>query len=454
MSERDDETTDLGRRFPADFVWGFAASAYQIEGAARKDGRGASIWDTFSRQPGAVVDGHTGDVACDHYHRYREDVRLMAELGATAYRFSISWPRVLPTGTGSVNQRGVDFYRRLVEELHSAGVEPTVNLFHWDLPQALQDRGGFANPDVIGWFTDYAHLMATRLGDTVTDWMTFNEPAVYAFLAHADGIHAPGLRRWPTAMRVADNQLRAHAASVEAIRSAVPNARIGVAVDLNHVVPATDSEQDRMAADQYRAARDTWFLDPLFGRGYPALGLAAHRAAGHLEGVELSDPPPGRLDYVGVNYYRQESVKADSDRPFDWHLASPPDAELTGMEWEVVPDGLLQSLLWVHRDYSPPEIIISENGAAYEDRVEADGQVRDANRQRYLERHVAKAADAIDAGVPLIGYFAWSLLDNFEWSFGYTKRFGLVHVDFATQQRTIKESGRWYSALISAARGG
>jgi beta-glucosidase len=204
----------LARRFPSDFKWGFAASAYQIEGAAREDGRGPSIWDTFSHPPGKVANGDTGDAACDHYHRYAEDVRLMAELGADAYRFSVSWPRIFPAGTGRVNQRGVDFYRRLVDELRAAGVEPTVNLFHWDLPQALQDRGGFANPDISGWFADFADVVANRLGDSVSDWMTFNEPAVYAFLAHADGVHAPGIRHWPTAMKVADNQLRAHAAAV------------------------------------------------------------------------------------------------------------------------------------------------------------------------------------------------------------------------------------------------
>jgi len=291
--EFDTNPEALAQRFPKDFTWGFAASAYQIEGAASEDGRGPSIWDTFSHTPGKTANGDTGDVACDHYHRYRDDVRLMAELGAMAYRFSISWPRVMPEGFGAVNQRGLDFYRRLVDELAAAGVEPTLNLFHWDLPQALQDGGGFANPEIVGRFADFAHLMATKLGDTVTDWMTFNEPAVYAFLGHADGIHAPGLTHWPTAIRVADNELRAHAAAVDAIKSEVPAARIGVAVDINHFAPATDSDLDVRAAAAYRATRDTWFLDPFFGRGYPALGVEQHRAAGHLEGVDLAAPPMG-----------------------------------------------------------------------------------------------------------------------------------------------------------------
>ena len=444
---------ELAKRFPAGFVWGFAASAYQVEGAAIEDGRGPSIWDTFCRQPGAVVNGDNGDVACDHYHRYRDDARLMGELGASAHRFSVSWPRVLPTGSGQVNERGVDFYQRLVDALLGAGVQPMLNVFHWDLPQALQDRGGFANPEIVGWFADYAALLASRLGDRITDWMTLNEPAVFAFLAHADGIHAPGLRDWPTAMRVADHELRAHAAAAEAIRAAVPRPRIGIAVDVNQATPATDSERDHVAAEEWHATRDGWFLDPLFGRGYPAVGLRAHQAAGHLEGVELSDPPAGGLDYLGLNYYRRETVAANSDQPFDWQVAPPADAELTDMGWHVAPDGLRDVLLQLQAEYSPAEIVISENGAAYRDVVDGDGQIRDAAREAYLVRHIAATADALAAGIPVTGYYVWSLLDNFEWSYGYTKRFGLVHVDFATQRRTVKQSGRWYQGLLAENRG-
>jgi beta-glucosidase len=447
-----DDNAALAKRFPADFTWGFAASAYQIEGATTEDGRGVSIWDTFSRKPGAVVNGHNGDVACDHYHRYREDIGLMAELGAAAYRFSVGWPRVMPAGVGAVNQRGLDFYERVVDELLAVGIQPTVNLFHWDLPQALQDRGGFANPESIGWFADFASLVAARLGDRVTDWMTFNEPAVYAFLAHADGIHAPGIRHWPTAIRVADNQLRAHAAAVDAIHAVVTSPRIGVAFDVNLIAPASDSERDRRAAELASAARDAWFLDPLFGRGYPALGLEAHRAAGHLEGVDLTDPPDGRLDYLGLNYYRQDTFAADSDEPFDWHQVTSPGAETTDMGWEVVPDGLRTVLLDLKERYSPPDIVISENGAAYPDAVGADRQVHDGDRISYLARHIEAVADARDAGVPVSGYYVWSLLDNFEWSWGYTKRFGLIHVDFDSQERRVKDSGRWYQGLIASTR--
>ncbi len=442
----------LAAQFPPGFVWGFAASAYQIEGAADEDGRGRSIWDTFARIPGAIADGSTGDVACDHYHRYAEDAALMARIGAKDYRFSVSWSRVQPEGTGAANEPGLDFYDRLVDALLAAGVQPLVNLFHWDLPQALQDRGGFANPGIVDAFVEFATLVAGRIGDRVSDWMTFNEPAVFAYLGHADGIHAPGLRDWPTALRVADNQLRAHAAAGAALRSLVKEARIGVAFDMNQVAPSADTDRDRRAAATWSAARDAWFLDPLFGRGYPQAGLEAHAAAGHLEGVELSDPPAGDLDYLGLNYYRRDAVSARSDRPFDFEVGPRPGTERTQMGWEVAPDGLRDVLLDLHAVYAPREIVITENGAAYPDTVDPDGRIHDAQRVSYLARHIAAAGEALAAGVPLTGYHAWSLLDNYEWSLGYTRRFGLVHVDFETQRRTLKDSAGWYGRLIAASR--
>ena len=445
----DTDPVRLARSFPADFTWGFAASAYQIEGAATEDGRGASIWDTFARQPGAIADGSTGDVACDHYRRYPEDVRLMADLGARAYRFSVSWSRVLPTGTGPVNQLGLDFYERLVDALLGAGIQPLINVFHWDLPQALQERGGFANRDVVGWFTDYAALLASTLGDRVKDWMTFNEPAVFAFLGHADGIHAPGLRDWPTAIRVADNELRAHAAAAKAIRGLVRDSKIGVAFDVNQVAPATDSDRDRVAASEWSAARDAWFLDPLFGRGYPTRGLEVHREAGHLEGVDLAEPPAGDLDYLGLNYYRRDSVRALSDRPFDWEIGAVPGSEQTQMGWHVASDGLSDTLIDLNQTYGPREIVVTENGAAYPDSIDQDGQVRDVARLGYLARHIAAVSDALAAGVPVTGYYVWSLLDNYEWSLGYTRRFGLIHVDFGSQRRTPKDSALWFQRLVA-----
>ena len=450
-TELDRDPSALAATFPPDFAWGFAASAYQIEGGATEDGRGRSVWDTFSRVPGAIADGSTGDDACDHYHRFDEDVALMARAGAKAYRFSVSWPRVQPEGQGPANELGLEFYDRLVDALLAAGIRPLVNLFHWDLPQALQDGGGFADPQVVDRFAEYASLVAARLRGRVTDWMTFNEPAVFAFLGHADGIHAPGLQDWPTALRVADNQLRAHAAAAAAIRSHVRKARIGIAIDVNQVVPATDTDRDREAAAQWSAARDAWFLDPLFGRGYPQLGLAAHGSAGHMRGVQLADPPPGDLDYLGLNYYRRDRVSALSDRAFDWEIGPGPDTEQTHMGWEVAPDGLRDVLLALHRDYAPREIVITENGAAYPDTVDPDGHVHDDQRVGYLARHIAAAGEALAAGVPLTGYHVWSLLDNFEWSLGYSRRFGLVHVDFETQRRTPKDSADWYARLIAAA---
>ena len=375
----------MAARFGRDFAWGFAASAYQVEGAAAQDGRGPSIWDTFARQPGAVVNGDNGDVACDHYHRYREDVALMAELGASAYRFSISWPRVLPQGTGTVNVRGVDFYQRLVDELLAAGVQPMVNLFHWDLPQALQDRGGFANPEVVGWFSDYTALMVSRLGDRVSDWMTFNEPAVYAFLGHADGIHAPGLRNWPTAIKVADNELRAHAAAAEVIRSAIPSARVGVAIDVNQAVPATDS--GRRCARCQALARNARLVVPR-----PAATAVDTRLTGWRriatpatsKGWSCLRRRAGELDYIGLNYYRRETVHARSDRAFDWYDEVPAGAEVTAMGWHVAPDGLREILLELTRRYSPKKIVISENGAAYDDAV-SGGWI--GGRRRSTELH-------------------------------------------------------------------
>jgi beta-glucosidase len=319
------------------------------------------------------------------------------------------------------------------------------------MPRALEDRGGFANPDVVGWFSDFAAVIAGRLGDRVGDWMTFNEPACHAFLGYADGIHAPGLRDWPTALRVADHELRAHAGATRVIRDLVPGAKVGMAIDVNQVAPATGSELDRIAAARWSSARDGWFLDPLFGRGYPSLGLEAHRDAGHLDGIELDHPPAGDLDYLGLNFYRRDSVFARSDRAFDWDLGTPAGVELTHMGWHVAPDGLLDTLLDLHRTYAPREIIVTENGAAYPDVLEPDGRVRDPARVSYLVRHLGAVADAIEAGVPVTGYHAWSLLDNYEWSLGYTRRFGLVHVDYATQRRTPKDSAAWFRRLVAAA---
>ncbi len=400
----------LAERFPPGFLWGTATAAYQIEGAWDADGKGPSIWDEFCRRPGAVANGDTGDVACDHFNRFHDDVELMAELGLSAYRFSISWPRVLPDGEGTPNEAGLAFYGRLVDALLEHGIRPFATLFHWDLPLALHERGGWEAPESPAWFAQYAGLVSERLGDRVHDWITINEPEVVYSHGYLDGVHAPGIRDESRAERVAGNLVRAHEAGLEAIRVAAPAARVGIALSLAPVHAATP--EAAAARDQLRNRR---FLDPIVGAGAP-------------------------LDFLGVNYYTREVV------------GPPPDGvERTATGWEVYPAGLTETLLRLHREYDPIELLVTENGAAYDDAVGPDGEVDDQDRVLYLERHLAAAADAIDAGVPLAGYFAWSLLDNFEWAEGYTKRFGIVRVDYETQRRTVKASGRRYAELARAA---
>jgi beta-glucosidase len=448
------EVAGLAGRFPAGFTWGVATSAYQIEGAANADGRAPSIWDTFSHEPGRVENGETGDVASDHYHHLSEDLDLLVRLGVSAYRFSVSWPRVLPVGVGAANEPGLAFYDRLVDGLLERQIEPMLTLYHWDLPQALQDRGGWTNPDMVEWFADYAGLLADRFGDRVTHWLTLNEPQVFAFTGNAHGVHAPGLRDWPTALRVADVALRAHAAAGSRIRAAAPSARIGASINVNFVDPASDGEADRAAAARHSALNHGWFLDPLFGRGYPSLAMEAHAAAGHLDDLDLPPPPAGDLDFLGLNYYTREVIASDPSAPFGTTGAAVPDVERTTMGWEVYPDGLRQVLLRLHRDYAPPAILVTENGAAFPDpEPDRDGPVPDDQRRRFLERHVSATADAMAQGVPVSGFYVWSLLDNFEWAKGYSQRFGIVHVDYATLRRTLKGSGEWYASLVRAARG-
>jgi beta-glucosidase len=399
-----------GRALAEGFLWGTATAAYQIEGAWDADGKGASIWDEFCRLPGAIKDGSTGEVACDHYHRYREDVELMAELGLNAYPFSISWPRVLPAGDGAPNQAGLTFYDRLVDVLTERGIRPFANLYHWDLPLALHERGGWEAHDAPRWFADYARLVVERLGDRVRDWVTLNEPEVIDSHGYAQGVHAPGIEDEERADRVAANLVRAHTAATEAIRAAAPGARVGIALSLSPVHASTPEAAE--ARDEIRNRR---FLDPVTRVGPP-------------------------LDFLGVNYYTREAVDG-----------VPPDAERTAIGWEVYPQGLTEILARLHRDYGPIELLVTENGAAYDDKPGPDGEVDDLDRARYVEQHLAAAADAIDAGVPLAGYFLWSLLDNFEWAEGYTKRFGIVRVDYETQRRTVKASGRRYGEIVQAA---
>ncbi|HET6649638.1 MAG TPA: GH1 family beta-glucosidase [Candidatus Limnocylindria bacterium] len=444
----------LARRFPPDFAFGAATAAYQIEGAVADDGRGPSIWDTFSHTRGRTRNGETGDVACDHYHRWRSDLDLMAELGLRAYRFSIAWPRVQPEGRGPVNQAGLDFYDRLVDGLLERGIEPWLTLYHWDLPQALQDAGGWTDASLADRLAEYAGIVAGRLGDRVGRWITLNEPRTHAFIGHAVGRHAPGGHGWANGLRAAHHLHLAHAAAVRAIRTVAPEARIGVCHDVAHVIPASQSVDDAGAARRHDGAMHRWFLDPTFGRGYPSDMVEWYSSNGLLEGLDLAAVAGAEpIDFLAVNYYRRERI-ADVPVTPDWGIGSSVLSgvgESTGNGWEVWPDGLRAVLSRIQAEYGTIELAVTENGATYPDAIGADGSVEDAERRSYLARHVAALADARDDGVPVNAYFVWSLLDNFEWGEGYGARFGIVHVDFPTQRRTVKSSGRWYQELLGAA---
>lgn len=446
----------LAGRFPPGFRFGAATASYQVEGAVDADGRGRSIWDTFSRTPGRTRNGETGDVACDHFHRLEEDLDLMAELGLRAYRFSLAWPRIQPEGRGVPNRAGLAFYDRLVDGLLARGIEPWATLYHWDLPQPLEDEGGWTDPAIVDRLAEYAGIAAARLGDRVRHWITLNEPRTHALMGYGTGRHAPGRSGWAGAMRAAHHAHLAHAAGVRAIRSAAPRALVGICHDVNEAVPASDAPDDVAAAARHDSAMTRWFLGPTFGRGYPADMLEWYARHGFLHGLDLSAVGPAEpIDFLALNYYRRERVTAAPVRP-EWGIGSrvvEDVGERTGNGWEVWPDGLRAVLERVHRDYGPTSVAITENGATYPDPPVSDGTLRDPLRWSYLARHLAAVADARHAGVPVDAYFVWSLLDNYEWAEGYHHPFGIVHVDFTTQRRTIKESGRRYADLIGRTAG-
>ncbi|MEU3205303.1 GH1 family beta-glucosidase [Streptomyces cyaneofuscatus] len=439
--------TDLNA-FPADFTWGVATAAYQIEGAVTEDGRSPSIWDTFSHTPGKVDNGDTGDTACDHYHRVPEDIGLIKQVGADAYRFSIAWPRVVPGGDGPVNKAGLDFYDRLVDGLLEAGVTPFATLYHWDLPQVLQDRGGWTVRETSEHFAAYASHVVERIGDRVKDWATLNEPLCSAWIGHLEGRMAPGLTDLTAAVRASYHLHLGHGLAVQAIRAASSDARVGIVNNLSPIVPASTSEADLAAARRADGHINRWWLDPVLGRGYPqdmveTYGVELPVRPGDLETIAAP------LDWLGLNYYFRQIVTADPSGPAPGFTQVPvADARHTYMDWEVYADGLEQLLLRLTEEYGVERIYVTENGSAYQDTVAADGSVHDPERVAYLEEHLAACARAVAKGAPLAGYFAWSLLDNFEWAYGYDKRFGLVHVDYATQRRTVKSSGRRYAELI------
>jgi len=439
--------------FPEGFRWGAATASYQIEGAWDEDGKGPSIWDTFSHTPGKVAGGDTGDVACDHYHRYLDDISLMGSLGLRAYRFSVSWPRVLPEGVGTVNARGLDFYDRLVDALLVAGIEPVLTLYHWDLPQALQDRGGWGSRETIDAFVTYADTVGSRLADRVPMWITHNEPSVVATDGHVVGEHAPGLTDPALGVRVAHHLLVSHGLAVPALRA--HGAReVGISINVWPQRPATAQPEDVAAAERQYAADAGWYLDPLFGRGYPAEIMGIYERRGWAPAIEEGDMEAiaAPIDFLGLNYYSRSTVRADpASEPFGTRDVDEP-GEYTDTEWLVVPEGLYELLTRVDRDHAPPAIYVTENGAAFTDVVAPDGAVHDERRLAYLREHFRSASRAIDAGVPLRGYFVWSLLDNFEWAEGYAKRFGVVRVDFDTLERTVKDSG-WFLRDVIRANG-
>ncbi len=444
----------MGRsRFPEGFLWGTATSAYQIEGDPLADGAGESIWHRFCREPGRIVDGSNGDVACRHYRLWKDDIDLMRDLGVQAYRFSIAWPRIFPTGRGRINRPGLDFYERLVDGLLEAGIEPAATLYHWDLPWALRELGGWPARDTARFFADYAAAVLERLGDRVRFWMTLNEPAISAVLGYLTGDHAPGWKDPGAAVRAAHHLMLGHGLAVAAMRDAAPSPiRIGIAVSVSPAYPATGAAEDRDAADRWDEAHTYWYLDPVYRSTYPAeilerLGpLAPPIRDGDLE--TMGAP----IDFLGINYYSRTLVRhAPGEGPIE--VAPQPALEpRTDMGWEIFPEGLYRTLTMIRDRYDPGEIYITENGAAFRDAVrpnrDGEPEVDDPDRIAFVRDHLLQVRRAIDDGVPVRGYFLWSLMDNFEWAFGYTKRFGIVYVDFETQRRILKRSGRWYAEVI------
>jgi beta-glucosidase len=434
--------------FPAEFVWGAATAAYQTEGAAAEDGRGESIWDRFTALPGRIANGETGRVACDSYHRYAEDVRLMRELGLGAYRFSVAWPRVVPEGRGPVNAAGLDFYDRLVDELLASGIEPFATLYHWDLPQALEDRGGWPSRDTVDAFAEYVEAVVARLGDRVSHWITQNEPWVIAWLGYGRGEHAPGRRSDRDALAAAHHVLLSHGRAVEVIRRERPTAQVGITIDVIPIHPLTPSDADLAAMIEEDGFRNRWILDPVLRGSYPEDMVRRFErilppvAEGDM--AAISAP----LDFLGVNYYRRHVVEAgpNGSGPV---VVDVPGGVHTAVGWEVYPDGLYELLLRLHEEYAPPPLYVTENGAAFGD-VRRNGTVEDPERTAYLDRHLDAVARAIADGVRVDGYFVWSLLDNFEWARGYGPRFGLIYVDYETLERVPKQSYHWYHDFIAA----
>jgi beta-glucosidase len=439
----------MSSRFPENFQFGAATSSYQIEGAVADDGRKPSMWDYFAHNSGRIADGSTGDIACDHYHRVDEDVALMQSLNLNAYRFSVAWPRVIPDGVGAVNEKGLDFYDRLVDQLLARGIAPYATLYHWDLPLALAERGGWLNRDTSHAFAAYAEAVAKRLGDRVHTYATLNEPRCSAIVGHLEGRHAPGERDRATALTAAHSLLLAHGLGMQALRAHTRQAKLGIVLDVKPYSAADERAESKLAAHHAYGIFNRWFADPVFLGHYPQDIWAGY---GDLV-PEVRDGDMQTIcqpiDSLGVNYYSRGYLAHDATLPYP-HGAEVqnPASGYTAMGWEVFPQGLYDILKRFHHDYAPKAIYVAENGAAYDDQVVADG-VDDEARRAYLEAHLAAAEQAMAEGVPLVAYLVWSLLDNYEWGWGYSRRFGIVHVDYETQRRTPKKSALWYRDYIA-----
>lgn len=443
-------------QFPTDFTWGTATASYQIEGAAALDGRTPSIWDTFAHTPGKVFNGDTGDEACDHYHRYATDFDLMKNLGFNAYRFSTSWSRIIPNGRGAVNHKGLDFYDRLLDALLERQIMPYATLYHWDLPQTLEDKGGWASRDTAYAFAEYTDVLTQHLGDRLKNWITLNEPWCSAYLGYGIGIHAPGKTDFATSLQAAHHLLFAHGLAMPIIRSNVPNSNAGIVLNLVPTYAHNHSSQNEPAVQGMDGFFNRWYLEPIFGKGYPTDILEAYAA--HAPRILDNDLQiiAAPLDFFGINYYSRSVVETIPSNPNSQNVGeilgfkqvNIPNVPRTSLNWEVYPQGLTDLLLRVQHDYNPKSLLVTENGATYQDQLEPDGSINDAARTAYFQSHIAACQTAITQGAKLSGYFAWSFLDNFEWAEGYDKRFGITYVDFKTQERTVKRSGQWFRQFL------
>ena len=459
MSEPIEEIGGLTARaraigFPADFTIGAATAAYQIEGAVAEDGRGESIWDRFTHTPGTIADGQTGDIACDHYHRWRDDIALMKQLNLNAYRFSIAWPRIVPEGRGKVNEAGLAFYDRLVDGLLEAGIAPFVTLYHWDLPQLLQDEGGgWLRRGVVDDYLAYVDVVTRRLGDRVRNWTTFNELWTFTWWGYAFGEDAPGLKLGAKgALAAGHHALLAHGKAVPLIRENAPGTKVGIVLDLNASTPASGRPADIAATRRFDGCQNRWYLDALFRGAYPGDMLELYgELTPDIRGGDMA-AIAAPIDYLGVNVYRRSVIADGADVPPVNFTRIKPPGVYTTMGWEVYPPALYDILAYVQANYAPGDLYITENGAAFTDDVGPDGAIVDMERARYMVAHLEQAARAIQAGIPLKGYFAWTLMDNFEWACGFSQRFGLIHVDYETQRRRVKLSGEIFAEIAASVK--